>query len=57
MTVSSVNNGVNVDARLAAREALKRAPQAATFALRASCKWKYGTHSILMVHGFQRPRS
>ena len=40
-----VNNGVNVDALLAAREALKQAPQAAEFTWRASCKWMNGTHS------------
>lgn len=47
-----VNNGVNVDALLAAREALKGAPQAAKFNWRASCKWVNGTHSQSKVHGF-----
>ena len=49
---TSVNNGVNVDALLAAREALRGAPQAAKFKWRASCKWQNGTHSRTNVNGF-----
>src|SRR4026208_1822564 len=45
MATTSVNNGVNVEALLAAREALKDAPEATKFTWRASCKWKNGTHS------------
>ena len=45
MAVSSVNNGVNVQALLDAREALRAAPEAAKFAWRASCKWQNGTNS------------
>src|SRR5262249_38225554 len=52
MTEAIVNNGVNVGALLAAREALKGAPQAAKFTWRASCKWKNGTHSVSSVQGF-----
>ena len=52
MPESIVNNGVNVDALLAAREALKSAPQAAKFTWRASCKWQNGTHSRTMIKGF-----
>jgi uncharacterized OsmC-like protein len=52
MSITSVNNGVNVGALLAAREALKAAPQAAKFTWRASCKWKNGTHSVSTVEGF-----
>jgi uncharacterized OsmC-like protein len=48
----TVNNGVNVDALLAARTALKDAPQAAKFTWRASCKWQNGTHSESKVAGF-----
>ena len=48
----TVNNGVNVDALLAARTALKDAPQAAKFAWRASCKWQNGTHSTADVQSF-----
>jgi uncharacterized OsmC-like protein len=52
MSMTSVNNGVNVGALLAAREALKAAPQAAKFTWRASCRWKNGTHSVSTVEGF-----
>lgn len=51
-TTKTVNNGVNVDALLAARTALKDAPQAAKFTWRASCKWQNGTHSESKVAGF-----
>lgn len=51
--MAGVNNGVNVDALLAAREALKNAPEAANFTWRASCKWLNGTHSRSTVQGFQ----
>jgi uncharacterized OsmC-like protein len=52
MAQMTVNNGVNVDALLAAREALKGAPAAANFTWRASCKWQNGTHSETTVQGF-----
>jgi len=52
MAQTKVNNGVNVDALLAARAALKDAPQAAKFMWRASCKWQNGTHSNTTVQGF-----
>src|SRR3982751_5744428 len=52
MAQSNVNNGVNVGALLAAREALKGAPQAAKFTWRASCKWQNGTHSNTKIQGF-----
>jgi uncharacterized OsmC-like protein len=52
MAQTKVNNGVNVDALLAAREALKGAPEAAKFNWRASCKWQNGTHSKTDVQGF-----
>jgi uncharacterized OsmC-like protein len=48
-----VNNGVNVDALLAAREALKNAPAAGEFSWRASCKWLNGTHARSTVQGFR----
>ena len=48
----TVNNGVNVQALLDAREALKGAPEAAQFTWRASCKWEDGTHSSTNVKGF-----
>ncbi|MBV9345289.1 MAG: OsmC family protein [Gammaproteobacteria bacterium] len=52
MAQSGVNNGVNVDALLAAREALRNAPAAANFTWRATCKWKNGTHAQSNVRGF-----
>jgi uncharacterized OsmC-like protein len=47
-----VQNGVNVAALLGAREALSKAPEAARFNWRASCKWMNGTHSQTSVKGF-----
>jgi uncharacterized OsmC-like protein len=52
MSMTSVNNGVNVQALLDAREALKGAPEATKFTWRASCKWLNGTHSQTNVNGF-----
>src|SRR4029077_18416334 len=52
MAMTGVNNGVNVQALLDAREALKGAPDAAKFTWRASCKWQSGTHSKTKVKGF-----
>src|SRR5262249_7692118 len=50
--IGSVNNGVNVEALIAAREALTKAPEAAQFKWRAACEWKNGTHSRSTVEGF-----
>src|SRR5512145_6963 len=47
-----VNNGVNVEALLAAREALTQTPAAAQFKWRATCSWVNGTHSHSTVQGF-----
>jgi len=52
MAETKVDNGVNVEALLAAREALKSAPEAAKFKWRASCKWQNGTHSETKIEGF-----
>ena len=52
MAESKVQNGVNVDALLAARESLSEAPEAAKFNWRASCKWVNGTHSHSTVDGY-----
>jgi uncharacterized OsmC-like protein len=48
----SVDNGVNVEALLGAREALREAPEGAKFRWRATCDWINGTHSATAVHGF-----
>ncbi len=47
-----VDNGVNVEALLGARDALAQAPEAAKFQWRASCEWQRGTHSRNTVEGF-----
>lgn len=47
-----VDNGVNVEALLGARDALTAAPEAARFQWRATCRWVRGTHSQSTVHGF-----
>jgi uncharacterized OsmC-like protein len=52
MATTTVNNGVNVQALLDAREVLKGAPEAAKFTWRASCKWQNGTHSKTAVKTF-----
>jgi uncharacterized OsmC-like protein len=49
---AAVKNGVNVEALLAAREALSKAPQAAQFKWRATNEWKDGTHSHSTVEGY-----
>jgi uncharacterized OsmC-like protein len=51
-TTTPVDNGVNVEALLGAREALSEAPQAAQFQWRATCEWQRGTHSHSSVEGF-----
>ena len=51
-TASPVDNGVNVQALLEAREALTATPEAAQFKWRASCKWVNGTHSHSTVKSF-----
>lgn len=52
MTDSPIDNGVNVQALLDAREALSGAPEAAQFKWKASCEWQNGTHSHSTVDGF-----
>ena len=52
ITDSPVDNGVNVQALLGAREALSATPEAAQFTWRASCTWRNGTHSRSTVAGF-----
>ena len=49
---TTVDNGVNVEALLGAREALTETPAAAAFKWRAKCKWVNGTHSRSTVQGF-----
>ena len=49
---TTVDNGVNVQALLDAREALTAAPEGAKFEWRATCKWVNGTHSHSTVEGY-----
>ena len=54
MTVTNtpVDNGVNTEALLGAREALSAAPEAAEFTWRSTCSWVRGTHTRSTVDGF-----
>ena len=47
-----VNNGVNVEALLGAREALTDAPEGAKFKWKATCNWVNGTHSRSKIREF-----
>jgi len=49
---TGVDNGVNVEALLGAREALTEAPEAAKFKWRATCTWLNGTHASSSIEGF-----
>jgi uncharacterized OsmC-like protein len=51
-TTKPVDNGVNTEALLAAREALSGAPDAADFTWRAACSWVNGTYSRSVIEGF-----
>ena len=51
-TTTQVNNGVNVEALIDARQALESAPEVAQFKWRASCTWVNGTHSQSKIGGF-----
>jgi len=52
MAMATADNGVNVQALLDAREALREAPGATKFTWRASCKWVNGTYSEAKVSNF-----
>jgi uncharacterized OsmC-like protein len=51
-TNKSVDNGVNAQALIDAREALTKEPAGAQFTWRATCKWINGTHSRSTIEGF-----
>jgi len=51
-TKNPVDNGVNVQALLDARQALSGAPAAAKFTWRAKCEWLRGTHSRSTIESF-----
>ena len=50
--VTTVNNGVNVEALMGARDVLTQTPEAAQFTWRATCNWMNGTHTESKVKGF-----
>ena len=50
--MTTVTNGVNVQALLEARDVLKDAPEAAQFTWRAKSKWQNGVHSQTKVQSF-----
>ena len=50
--LKAVDNGVNVEALLGAREALTAAPEAAQFVWRAESEWQNGTHTQSNVQRF-----
>jgi len=52
VTDKKVDNGVDVEFLLGAREMLTEAPEAAQFKWRAKCDWVRGTHSQTSVEGF-----
>ena len=52
MTDKQVDNGVNVEALLGAREALTETPEGAKFTWRAKCDWIHGTYSKTSIEGY-----
>ena len=49
---AAVDNGVNVEALLGAREALSQMPEAGQFKWRTSSKWMNGAHTTMTMNGF-----
>jgi uncharacterized OsmC-like protein len=49
---ATIDNGVNVEALLEAREVLEGAPEAAKFTWRASSKWQDGVHSTTSIQNY-----
>src|SRR6476620_10852784 len=50
--MTTIDNGVNVEALLDAREVLSGAPEGAQFTWRASSKWENGVHSTTSIQNF-----
>jgi uncharacterized OsmC-like protein len=50
--MTTIDNGVNVQALLDAREALAAAPEAAQFTWRATSTWQNGVHSTTTIRNF-----
>ncbi|MCT2584604.1 OsmC family protein [Actinophytocola gossypii] len=51
-TIDSIDNGVNVQALLDARETLKGAPEAARFTWRSTTRWENGVHTTSTVKDY-----
>jgi uncharacterized OsmC-like protein len=49
---NKIDNGINIEAILGARDALTETPEGAQFNWRASCNWKGGTHAESTVDSF-----
>ena len=52
MSTTTVDNGVNTEALLGARDALSEAPEAAQFTWKATSEWITGTHSRQTIEHF-----
>ena len=52
-STATVDNGVNTEALLGARDALREAPEAAQFTWKATSEWIKGTHSRQTIEGFK----
>jgi uncharacterized OsmC-like protein len=50
--MSTIDNGVNVQALLDARDVLAGAPEAAQFTWRATSRWENGVHSTVTIQDF-----
>src|SRR5262245_43333911 len=50
--MTTIDNGVNVQALLEAREVLAGAPEAAQFTWKASSRWENGVHSTTTIKNF-----
>jgi uncharacterized OsmC-like protein len=50
--MTTIDNGVNVDALLEARGVLEDAPEAAQFTWRASSRWQHGVHSTTSIQNY-----
>jgi len=52
MSTTTVDNGVNTEALLGARDALREAPEAAQFTWKVTSEWLKGTHSKQTIQHF-----
>jgi uncharacterized OsmC-like protein len=50
--MTTIDNGVNVEALLEARGILEGAPEAAQFTWKASSKWEHGVHSTTTISNY-----